>query len=204
MDDGSILRSIEELAGVDAHLAAAVAEYGPPPVWSRPEGFRSLVLFILEQQVSLASAWAAFTRLEARTGAVTPRSVIASSDEDLRADGFSRQKTRYVRALSEACLQGAIDLGQLRSMGDDEVRRTLTSLPGIGTWTADVYLIACLGRRDVWPNGDRALQVSAAEVLGRGEPLTPSELERLGERWRPNRSAAARILWHAYLSRRGR
>ncbi len=200
----SATRSIDRLIATDPDLARVVSEFGRPAVWSRPEGFPALVLFILEQQVSLASARAAYDRLDSRIGGVTPEGVRNSSDEDLRADGFSRQKARYVRALAEACVSGGLDLAVMRNLHDDDVRRSLTAIPGIGPWTADVYLIACLGRPDVWPTGDRALQVSAGEVLHLPGPLTVSELELLGERWRPLRSSAARLLWHAYLSRRGR
>jgi DNA-3-methyladenine glycosylase II len=89
-------------------------------------------------------------------------------------------------------------------MDDDAVRRALVALPGIGPWTADVYLLACLGRPDLWPVGDRALQVAVAEALGLAAVPDPGSLEGLGERWRPHRSTAARILWHGYLGRRGR
>ncbi len=189
---------------VDRHpeLRRIVERYGLPPPWSRPPGFATLVLFILEQQVSLASAAAAYRRLEERTGLVTPETVMGSSDDQLKADGFSRQKIRYVRSLADECIRGRFDLEDLADLPDDAVRRRLTSLPGIGPWTADVYLIACLDRPDVWPVGDRALQVSTATVLGLDRPPTPEEMGGIGERWRPHRTSAAHLLWHDYLSRR--
>lgn len=197
-------RSTAWLARRDPRLAAAVRRHGPPPVWSRPPGFRTLVLLVLEQQVSLASARATFDRLEDTAVGVEPERIAALDDGALRAAGVSRQKTRYLRALSTAVATGALDLDRLGEADDDEVRAELTALTGIGPWTADVYLLACLGRPDVWPVGDRALQVSAAEVLGLGRVPSPGELESTGEPWRPHRSTAARILWHSYLSRRGR
>lgn len=197
-------RSTAWLTRRDARLAAAVRRHGPPPVWSRPPGFATLVLLVLEQQVSLASARAAFDRLEEAAGGVEPERVGALGDGALRAAGVSRQKARYLRALSSAVADGSLDLDRLAGLGDGEVRGELTAVPGIGPWTADVYLIACLGRPDIWPVGDRALQVGAAEVLGLDRVPAPADLALAGEPWRPHRSTAARILWHSYLSRRGR
>jgi DNA-3-methyladenine glycosylase II len=196
--------STAELARRDARLRSVLEDFGPPPHWTRPPGFATLVLFILEQQVSLASAQAAFRRLEEAVGEVTPEALPAFDDAELRAVGFSRQKIGYVRALAGAVRDGSLDLDGLVARPDDEVRSMLRTVPGIGPWTCDVYLLACLDRPDVWPVGDRALQVSAAEVLGLDDIPGPVELGRIGEPWRPHRSAAARILWHAYLSRRGR
>jgi DNA-3-methyladenine glycosylase II len=192
------------LATVDDALEAALDRFGEPDFWHRQPGFATLVLFILEQQVSLASGAAAFNRLRTRIGEVTPERVLLPSDEELRADGFSRQKARYVRELARAVLDGRIDLDGLGSISDDEVRQALTGLIGIGPWTADVYLLSCLRRPDVWPVFDRALQVSTAEVLGLETTPDPAQLLVIGERWRPHRSTAARIMWHSYLSRRGR
>lgn len=135
---------------------------------------------------------------------MTPARLLRTTPEHLRQDGVSRQKDRYLRALAHAVHSGDLDLAALTDLPDHEVRAALMALPGIGRWTADVYLLACLGRPDLWPVGDRALQVAAAEALGLAEVPSAGELESLGERWRPNRSAAARLLWHGYLARRGR
>ena len=192
------------LATVDDDLGAALDRYGEPEFWHRQPGFATLVLFILEQHVSLASGAAAFNRLRMRIGEVTPEGVLLPTDGELRADGFSRQKARYVRELASAVLDGRIDLDGLGSISDDKVRQELTGLIGIGPWTADVYLLSCLRRPDIWPVFDRALQVSTAEVLGLDTAPNPTQLLAIGERWRPHRSTAARIMWHAYLSKRGR
>jgi len=196
--------AVHRLAADDPALGAVVHEHGDPPFWHRPPGFQTLVLFILEQQVSLASAAAAYGRLERRTGRVTPASILASTDEELRADGFSRQKSGYVRHLSIAVTHGEVDLDALAALPDDDVRGRLVALKGVGNWTADVYLLSCLRRPDLWPVGDRALQVAAAETLGLAEVPDQAALAEIGERWRPDRSTAARILWHGYLARRGR
>lgn len=192
-----------ELAGRDPRLGASVARHGPPPLWAREPGFATLVRLILEQQVSLASARAAFDRLaDALGGAVAPASLLRLSDAELRAIGFSRQKAEYARGLATAILDG-LDLGVLGVLDDDEVRATLTSLKGIGRWTADVYLTMCLLRPDAWPHGDLALATSAQAVLGLDERPSYDDLEAEAAAWRPHRAVAARILWHDYLRVRG-
>jgi DNA-3-methyladenine glycosylase II len=196
--------AVRSLTSRDPHLAEIVANHGVPDFWHRPPGFSTMVLFILEQQVSLASGAAAFIRLRDRLGEVTPAAILEPTDQELRADGFSRQKTRYVRELAQAVLRGDLDLERLSSQEDEEVRRRLIGLVGIGPWTADVYLLSCLRRPDIWPVQDRALQVATFEALGLPEVPQPDSLRDIGERWRPHRSTAARLLWHSYLSRRGR
>ena len=204
IDPASFAATIGELTAEDPALARVVAEYGESPFWQRPPGFASLVLFILEQQVSLASAAAVYRRVLDRIGVMAPEPLLATTPEALRADGVSRQKDRYLRALAEAVVTDELDLAALTTLDDDEVRRRLIARPGIGRWTADVYLLACLGRPDLWPIGDRALQVAAAEALDLDAVPVGEELEAIGARWRPHRSSAARILWHGYLGRRGR
>lgn len=204
LDAATFARIVDDLVAADPALAAVATAHGVPAFWSRPAGYRALVLLILEQQVSLASGAAAYRRIRERARQVTPERVLACTPEELRADGVSRQKDRYLRALSEAVLDGTLDLDALHRMDDDAVRRALVALPGIGPWTADVYLLACLGRPDLWPVGDRALQVAVGEALGLPDVPGPAALEPLGERWRPHRSSAARLLWHGYLARRGR
>ena len=204
MDDTLFRRTVAGLTRSDEHLAAVVDAYGIPDLWLRPPGFPSLVLFILEQQVSLASAAAAYRKLLSRLGTTSPAALLSSTPEQLREVGVSRQKDRYLRGLATAVETGALDVDRLADLDDDAVRRTLMALPGIGRWTADVYLLACLGRPDLWPVGDRALQVAVAEALGLDTVPDQGTLELLGERWRPHRSTAARLLWHGYLARRGR
>ena len=204
MDQTEWARHVAEVAARHPHLAAELDDHGVPERWSRPPGFPSLVLLVLEQQVSLASAAAAYARVRARTGGMTPAALLATSPEQLREDGVSRQKDRYLRALATAVDSDDLDLDGLAAMPDDVVMETLTKLPGIGPWTAQAYLLACLDRPDVWPVGDRALQVAVGERLGLAHVPDGRELEELGEQWRPHRSTAARLLWHGYLSRRGR
>lgn len=205
LDEASFLAHAGELAARDPALAAVVATYGLPAFWRRPATFATLVLLVVEQQVSLASAKAVFDRMVERLGgAVTPSALLAVTPDDLGQVGLTRQKQRYVRLLAEAVVDGSLDLAALAGLPDGEARARLVALTGIGPWTADVYLLSALGRPDMWPVGDRALQVGVAEVLGLVEVPTPVELEALGEPWRPVRAVAARLVWHQYLCRRNR
>ncbi len=191
-----------ELAGRDAALGAIVERHDMPDFWARPPGFATLLLLILEQQVSLASARAAYDRVDARLGGVTPDALLRLSDTELREDGFSRQKTRYARALAAALIAGELDLELVARLDDDSARLALGALPGIGPWTAEVYLLSALRRPDTWPIGDIALQEATRRALGLDMRPSPAELEEIGERWRPHRATAARLLWHLYLSER--
>ncbi|HEY5650442.1 MAG TPA: DNA-3-methyladenine glycosylase 2 family protein [Acidimicrobiia bacterium] len=205
MDAESAFRSsVDRLAASDVHLGRIVDDHGRPQRFSRPASFQTLILLILEQQVSLDSARAAYDRLEQLIPGVEPVALARLSDQQLRDAGFSRQKTRYARELADRILSGRLDPVALTSLRDDEVRVELTAVPGIGPWTADVFLMSSLGRPDVWPIGDRALQVAAAEALGLADSPGPAELDEIGERWRPHRTVAAQILWHGYLSARNR
>jgi DNA-3-methyladenine glycosylase II len=192
------------LSIVDPALAASVERFGPPPLWARDPSYATLVHLVLEQQVSLASAQAAFDRLEvALAGTVEPNAFLGLSDADLRAIGFSRQKAGYAKDLAGALADG-FDLEGLAGLSDDEVRTNLMRLRGIGRWTADIYLIMCLRRPDVWPHGDQALATAARELLELPARPTFDELQIRARSWRPHRATAARILWHHYLSVRGR
>jgi DNA-3-methyladenine glycosylase II len=199
----TLRRAARDLGDADPQLGASVERYGPPPLWSRDPSYATLVHLILEQQVSLASAQAAFDRLRtALGGSVEPELLLGLTDEGLRAIGFSRQKAGYARTLASAVLDG-FDLGALAAMPDDEVRHALIAMPGIGPWTADIYLTMCLLRPDVWPHGDLALATSARDLLDLDERPTFADLAQIAERWHPYRAVAARILWHDYLQRRG-
>ena len=204
LDAATFADACRALATSDPHLGRVVDERGIPPFWHRPPGFAALVLFVVEQQVSLASAKAVFDRMHALTGGVTAASILAVDPEELRACGLTRQKLRYVLGLAVSVTEGRFDLAGLAGLDDERARTTLLSLTGVGPWTADVYLLSCLRRPDVWPVGDRALQVGTGEVLGLAAPPPPSRLLPIGQRWRPFRSVAARLIWHDYLARRGR
>ncbi len=196
--------AVTQLAERDPDLGAVVARFGAPPLWDRATGFPTLVHIILEQQVSLASAQAAFDRLTEAVDPLTPVAFLRLDDAALLAIGFSRQKARYVRELALAVLDGSLDLDGLGELDDDRARDALLAQSGIGPWTATIYLLMCLRRPDVWPAGDIALQQAVAEVKALPARPDPSRMEGLAEPWRPWRAVAARILWHHYLSSRGR
>lgn len=192
------------LADADPAIASILAERGLPSFWARPPGFATLALFIVEQQVSLASAKAVFERVAGALGGMTAERLAGADPDTLGRAGLTRQKQRYLIQLAHEVVSGDLDLAALEHLPDDEVRRRLLLITGVGPWTADVYLLSALRRPDLWPVGDRALQVGVGEVLGLPAPPVPSELEAIGERWRPVRSVAARLVWHDYLQRRGR
>ncbi len=189
-----------ELCARDADLAAVLARCGPLPSWSRPRGFATLVYIILEQQVSLASGRAAYDKLCALLPEFSPRAYLRLSDRELRAAGVSRQKTRYTRLLAEAILDGSLPMTTLGRKPDEEVRRLLTAITGVGDWTADVYMMAALRRPDLWPVGDLALVKSIQSMKGLDQRPDRDWLQQLGERYRPYRSVATRIYWHHYLN----
>lgn len=193
-------RALQFLASRDSDLARVMRRFGPPPMWTRKPGFPTLLLIILEQQVSLASARAAFERLQARVSLVTPNTVLSLDDAEMKAIGFSRQKTAYARHLSEAILQRRFDPEALRAMSDEHAHSALVALKGIGRWTADIYLMMALRRPDIWPVHDLALATAAHHVKRLRKRPSPERLESIGKAWRPWRSVAARVLWHFYLS----
>jgi DNA-3-methyladenine glycosylase II len=193
-------RGILFLVEVDPDLAKVVSQFGSPPLWSREPGFPTLVHIILEQQVSLASAKAAFTRLQEAAGQLTPEKFLEFDDDQLKSIGFSRQKSGYCRELSRAILRGDLDLEGLEELDDQAVRLKLMEVKGIGRWTADIYLLMAMLRPDVWPSGDLAIASAMQEVKGLPRRPTPDELEVIASPWKPWRAEAARILWHYYLS----
>ena len=148
--------------------------------------------------MSLASADAAYTRLEAAIE-VTPEAFLRLGDAELRQIGFSRQKAGYGRGLAEGIVDGTVDLQELEGLTDNEVMESLETIRGVGPWTANCYLLFVLRRTDAWPPGDRALQVSMANVLDLDDVPAREEADAIAEDWRPHRAAAARLLWHDYL-----
>ena len=196
-------QGVRMLTASDAHLAEVVKSYGEPPLWVREPGFPTLVYIILEQQVSLASARAAFERLKLAVKPLTPNGFLKLNDAELLRIGFSRQKTLYCRLLAESLARRHFDLRYLHELHDDAARKMLIAFKGIGRWTADIYLLSALRRPDIWPTGDLALATAVQEVKGLRKRPSPEKLEALSVPWKPWRAVAARLFWHAYLSKRG-
>lgn len=204
LTERALRQATRELADRHPDFAAIYQAFGPPPLWAREEGFHTLLHIILEQQVSLASAKAAYDRLVAATNPLTPKRFLKLSDAQLKTIGFSRQKTIYGRDLSRAIVQGRLDLDALALAPDDEVRTELIKIKGIGRWSADIYLLMALRRPDIFPHGDLALAVAVQQVRKLPERPTYAELETMSESWQPYRAVAARLYWHYYLSVRKR
>lgn len=204
LDAGTFANACEMLAREDENLARVLDTHGLPQFWERRPGFPTLVWLILEQQVSLESGAAIYERLHRATGSVTASTVAELGAEELRSLGITRQKTAYLIGLAKAIVDEQLSLESLESLPPDDAREVLLAIRGIGPWTADAYLLSALRHPDVFPVGDRALQVGAGETLGMKATPGPDELELISEPWRPVRAAAARIIWHGYLSERGR
>lgn len=204
LDEDTFAQGIELLTREDKALADIVSNHGIPEFWRRDPGFETLVLLILEQQVSLESGAAVHRRLRELAGEVTPDNIAGFEESDLRTIGLTRQKAGYVIGLARALVGGDLDLGKLPELDFASASSTLQGIRGIGRWTAEAYLLSAQGLTDVFPVTDRALQVGTREVLSMKTVPTPDELEILSRPWRPIRSVAARLIWHAYLSERGR
>jgi len=199
-NDANFHSLCDQLAARDADLKTIIGAHGYPAFWSRTNTFESLVHIILEQQVSLAAANAALNKLKEQVPELSPERVLLLTDEEMKACYVSRQKAAYIRNLAEALARGDIKLEEFTESPDDEIRKQLISLKGIGNWTVDVYLISALHRADIFPIGDLA----AVNALKRIKSLPPeTSRERLLpiiDLWAPYRTIAAKLLWHYYLS----
>jgi DNA-3-methyladenine glycosylase II len=195
-------QGVEELTKRDRDLAQVIDDYGYPPQWQRKPGFASLIRIILEQQVSYASAQAAFQRLNGAVDQLCPASFLLLDDLQLKAIGFSRQKTNYGRILAQAVIDRTLNLASLDQLPDSEIRQKLTSIKGIGNWTVDIYLMMALRRQDVFPSRDLAVAIAIQEI--KDLPIRPpaAALEIIAETWKPFRAIATQILWHYYLNRK--
>lgn len=198
----SFQKICRKLAKQDADLQLIIKQYGLPPMWTRPNTFQTLILTILEQQVSLASAYAAFKKLKEKVGYVTPGKILQLTDEELRSCYFSRQKIIYARELAKAILSKQISLKRFAVSSDEIVRESMIKLKGIGHWTIDVYLMHALQRTDLFPLGDIALVNSLKEVKQLPKDVSKEEMLKIAEPWKPYRTIAAMILWHSYIKKR--
>ncbi|MES2545811.1 MAG: DNA-3-methyladenine glycosylase 2 family protein [Bacteroidota bacterium] len=193
-------QAIDFLIQSDAVFQAIIDKYGLPKIPFRPQGFETLVLLIMEQQVSIDSAKAVFLKLKAKEE-ILPEKLIVLSDEEYRSLGVSRQKTSYIKALSDAIINNTIDLESLDSKPAELVREELIKIKGIGNWTIDIYLMFSLQKTDVIPLGDIAVINTIKELL---DIHDKSEIEEYVKKWSPYRSVATYLLWHYYLGKRNR
>lgn len=194
-------KDLEFLLDKDEIIREIYSLYGAPPNWERSADFISLSKIILEQQVSLASAKAHFERLNAYIKEFTPEHILQLSDEEMRNCHISWQKAKYMRNLSEAIVNGDLVLEQLVGLDEPAVREKLTSIKGIGNWTADVYLLFCLQHRDIFPIGDIAVVNTIKSLY---KVTSREEILEISAQWKACRSLATYFMWHHYLCKRGR
>jgi len=194
--------ALNRLCAQDPLMHKLVQQFGPPPLWRRTQTFETLVHIILEQKVSLASAMAVLRRVKKLCSDMTPAGFLSLSEAQLREAGMSARKISYCRCIASAIASGELDLAGLRRNTNDDVLEVLTNIRGIGPWTAGVYLSMAMRRMDAWASGDRALVVSYAESIALSEVPSYQDFDDLAIQWQPLRGVAARVLWHAYLSRR--
>lgn len=189
------------LSKKDAIFKSIIKEYGLPIIPSRPQGFETLVLLILEQQVSIDSAKATFLKLKKKVKTISPKKMFVLLDEAYREVGVSRQKTSYIKGLAKTILEKKIDIESLKLKPQEHVREELIKIKGIGNWTIDVYLMFCLQAPDIIPLGDIAVVNTIKELLDIHEKQA---MESYTQKWHPHRSSATFLLWHYYLSKRNR
>lgn len=194
-------QALEYLTQNDEIFKIIIDKYGLPVIPKRPQGFETLVLLILEQQVSIDSAKATFLKLKSKEKIFQPEKLLILSDEEYRAIGVSRQKTTYIKALSTAILNKDINLESLAVKSAQQVREELIKIKGIGNWTIDIYLMFCLQTPDIIPLGDIAVINTIKELLDIHEK---PEMEIYVQKWSPHRSVATFLLWHYYLGKRNR
>lgn len=193
--------AIDYLSEKDIIFKAIIEQYGMPTIPKRPQGFETLVLLILEQQVSIDSAKATFLKIKTSQKTLTPEILLHVSDAEFRNLGVSRQKTSYIKALATAILNKELDLESLPAKTAQQVREELVKIKGIGNWTIDIYLMFCLQAPDLLPLGDIAVVNTIKELLDIHEK---EEMEVHSKQWSPYRSFATYLLWHHYLNKRNR
>ena len=199
LNGDTLAEHTELLANLDPDMARILEAHGVPPLWLREAGFVTLLRIILEQQVSLTSAEAMYRRLQSHVHPLTPEAVLKAGADYLRSFGVTRQKASYFIHVSHAIERGALNLERLAMLNDELVVTQLTSVKGIGPWTAKIYLLMALGRPDVWPAGDIALATAVKHLKKLPVRPTQPELTEISQAWSPYRATAARMLWNYYL-----
>ena len=202
--EADLERGIDALLTADPRFAALIAKAGRPPLRRRPDGFAGLASTVVSQQLSTASASAIWGRLSAAFDPFEPAAIIRARKERLARIGLSAPKIRALKEIARAIAHGDLALATLGDIDAEAAHAALTAVHGIGPWTADIYLLACLGHADAWPAGDLALQEAARLAFGLKARPTTKEMMPLAEPWRPWRAVAARVLWTYYRAVKGR
>ncbi len=187
---------------IESKLAPVISSFGYPPFWHREPNFATLILTILEQQVSLASAKASFNKLVDRIGLVTPENLFNLKDEELKTCYFSRQKIVYSKNLASEIITGQLDLNELNKLKEPEIRSVLIKIKGIGNWTIDMYLLMSLHFADIFPPGDLATIKSVYELDLVPTTFSKEEIVNFMKKFSPFQSVATYILWHNYIEKR--
>ncbi len=201
--EADLAEGVAHLLAVEPRFGAAIDAIGQPPLRRRAPGFAALLKIIVGQQVSVAAADGIWQRVE-QAGATTPDRVLAMTEDDLRACGLSRPKTRYAIAIAQAMRSGTLDLDFCARAPAEDAMTMLTAITGIGTWTAEIYLMFCVGRADIFADKDLALQESARLLLDLSERPTHKQMAEIAAAWSPWRGVAARVLWSYYHVAKGR
>jgi DNA-3-methyladenine glycosylase II len=202
--DADLDLALAALLDMDPRLRRAISVAGRPPLRRRSDGFSGLASIVVSQQLSTASANAIWKRLSAALDPLDHKAVLRARTDKLARIGLSRPKIRTLKAIARAIERGALNLADLVDRSADEAHRGLTAIHGIGPWTADIYLLFCLGHADAWPAADLALQEAMRLLLGLPARPTSKEMVPLAEPWRPWRGAAACVLWSYYRAAKHR
>lgn len=197
-----IEQAIKQLIKLCPTISKVYEEVGEPPLRKRQGGFPGLARIIVGQQLSIASANAIWTRVDKLVSPMSAKTLQSFTDETLKTAGLSRPKIKTLRALSEAIEQKQVNLKKLEKMSEEEIKETLTQISGIGPWTADIYIMFCLGKTDGWAPGDLALQYAVQDAFALKDRPKPKEMIEIANKWRPWRAVAARLLWAYYKHQR--
>lgn len=196
--------ALARLTQAEPRFGALIAEAGRPPLRRREGGFAGLAATVVSQQLSTASASAIFGRLAAAFDPLDAASIVKARPQKLARTGLSRPKIKALKEIARAIERGHLPLETLADIDADAAHASLTAVHGIGPWTADIYLLSCLGHADAWPAGDLALQEAARLAFALKARPTAKEMAKLAEPWRPFRAVAARVLWTYYRAAKGR
>ncbi len=196
--------ALTALGEADPRFVALMATAGRPPLRRRPDGFAGLAATVVSQQLSTASAGAIWGRLAAAFDPFAPEAIMRARAPRLARLGLSGPKIRALKEIARAIARGKLPLASLADIPADDAHAALTAVHGIGPWTADIYLLSCLGHADAWPAGDLALQEAARLAFGLRARPSAKEMVPLAEPWRPRRAVAARVLWTYYRAVKGR
>lgn len=201
-DEKEFLKLCDWCAQVEPKLKTVIDSFGYPPIWYRKPNFETLILTILEQQISLAAAKAAFIKLVERIGVVTPENLLKLNDDELRACYFSRQKIIYAKKLATEIVEGHLNLEELNQLPENEIRSRLIQLKGIGHWSIDMFVLMSLHFADIFPPGDLATIKAALELELVPAKSSKADIVNYMKKFSPYQSVATYILWHSYIKRR--